>query len=295
MSAIRGIYPALPTPFTANKRVDLQGLKNNAQWLAQEGVHGLIVLGSTGEFASLDEVERREAIEAVVSGAGRKAPVMAGASAETTERAITNARVAKEAGAASLLILPPWYYTPDQEEIYEHYRRISDAVDLPIMVYNNPWSSKVDISAETVARLAELANVKAIKESTGDIRRITDIRIRTNDGMTIFCGYEDMVFESFILGATGFVNMIANFEPRATVELFNLVVEKKDYTAGWKLYKRMLPLLRLLETPGIGQRIVKHVQDGMGLAGGYSASPKLPLSADIQAKINDLVSQFRQS
>jgi 4-hydroxy-tetrahydrodipicolinate synthase len=295
MTKIRGVYVVLVTPFMADKRVDYAGLRRNAEWLVQQGVHGLIPLGSTGEFASLEDEDKRQIVDTVMVAVGGKVPVVVGTTAETTEKAIENTVSARKAGAAGALVLPPYYYTPDPDEIVEHYRRISDAVDLPIMVYNNPFSSKVDIQPETVARLARLEHVKCIKESTGDIKRITEIRTRTEDGISIFCGWEDMAYESFLAGCQGWVCVIGNILPKAAVELFDLVVEKKDYQAGWTLYKRMLPILRYLEYAGKTQKTLKYVLDGMGLAGGHSSSPKLPLDPESKTRIDALLREFNKS
>lgn len=293
MTNIRGVYVVLVTPFMADQRVDHAGLKRNVEWLVEQGVHGLIPLGSTGEFASLEDDDKRKIVDTVMAAAGGKVPVVVGTTAETTEKAIQNTVKAKQAGASGALVLPPYYYTPDQDEIFEHYHRISDAVDLPIMVYNNPFSSKVDIQAETVARLAQLEHVACIKESTGDIKRITEIRTRTNDGIKIFCGWEDMAYESFLMGCEGWVCVIGNILPKAAVELFELVVDKQDFQAGWILYKRMLPILRYLEYAGKTQKALKYVLDGMNLIGGYSSSPKLPLDAASMARIDELLRDFK--
>jgi len=258
-------------------------------------VHGLIPLGSTGEFASLEDGDKRQIVDTVMAAAGGKVPIVVGTTAETTEKAIENTATAKKAGAAGALVLPPYYYTPDPDEIVDHYRRISDAVDLPIVVYNNPFSSKVDIQPETVARLAQLEHVQCIKESTGDIKRITEIRTRTEDGISIFCGWEDMAYESFLMGCQGWVCVIGNVLPKAAVELFDLVVEKKDYQAGWTLYKRMLPILRYLEYAGKTQKALKYVLDGMGLVGGHSSSPKLPLDPESKTRIDALLREFNKS
>ena len=294
MAIFHGIYVVNVTPFTADKRVDYPGLGRNIRWLVEKGVHGLIPLGSTGEFASLEDADRRQVLDTVLAAAAGKVPVMAGISAETTEKTIVHARYAEEAGASSLLLLSPWYYSPDQDEIFEHYRRVAESTSLPVMIYNNPFTSKVDIQAATVARLAALENIKGIKESTGDIRRITEIRTLTDDGITVFCGWEDMAFESFAAGCAGWVCVIGNILPEAAVELFELVVEKKDLEAGWRLYKRMLPILRFLEYAGKTQKALKHVMDGMGLAGGHCSSPKLPLDVENRERIDALVRAFRE-
>ncbi len=295
MAKFHGIYVVNVTPFTSERRVDYKGLATNIHWLVEQGVHGLIPLGSTGEFASLEDGDKQKVMDTVLAAADGRVPVMVGVGAETTEKTIENARRAERAGASSILVLPPWYYTPDQEEIFEHFQRIADATALPIMIYNNPFSSKVDIQAVTVARLAQLEHVQGIKESTGDIRRITEIRARTDNALTIFCGWEDMAYESFSMGCTGWVCVVGNVLPRAAVQLFDLMVEKKDYEGGWKLYKRLLPILRFLEYAGKTQKALKHLMDGLGLAGGMSSSPKRPLDEATRAEVEALLKQFQES
>ncbi len=162
------------------------------------------------------------------------------------------------------------------------------------MIYNNPASSKVDVKAATVARLSKVPNVRCIKESTGDIKRITEIRMSTDDEFAVFCGWEDMAYESFALGARGWVCVIGNVFPRAAVQLHDLVAVKKDLEGGWRLYRRMLPLLRLLEYAGKTQKILKYVLDRKGMAGGASSSPKLPLGAEDKGLVDRLVREFEQ-
>ena len=289
MGKLTGVYVVLVTPFTKDGDVDYDGLRKNVRWLAEQGVHGVIPLGSTGEFASLDDDQKQRVTQTVIAAAGRKIPVVVGSSAETTEKAIHYVNQAKELGAAGALVLPPWYYTPDPEEIVHHYTRISEAVDLPIIIYNNPFTSKVDIEPPTVARLAELPNIVAIKESSGNMRRIAEIRTLTNDGIGIFCGWEDMAYESFVMGAQGWVCVIGNVVPRMAVDLFELITVKNDLAAAWELYKKMLPFLRYLEYAGKTQKALKYALDKMGLAGGYCSSPKLPLSDADKAEVDQLI------
>jgi 4-hydroxy-tetrahydrodipicolinate synthase len=293
--SLHGVYVVTVTPFTAEGKVDLSGIEKNADWLVSQGVHGLLPLGSTGEFASLEDGDKQAIVDRVMKTVAGRVPVIVGATAETTGKAIANAQYAQRAGAAGVLVLPPYYYSPDQEELYNHYHRIAQAIDIPVMIYNNPASSKVDIQAETVARLAEVPGIQCIKESTGDIRRITDIRLKTEDKLTVFCGWEDMAYESFVLGANGWVCVLGNILPGECAELYNLVVVKKDLKAGWALYRKLLPLLRYLEYAGKTQKALKYAMDGMGLVGGYCSSPKRPLEARDKAEIDALLADFRKS
>lgn len=277
MKTIYGVYVVLTTPFDGTGAINYEGMAKNVEWLASQGVQGVVALGSTGEFASLNDEQKRRVGRTVVDAADGKVPVLLGASAETTEKAIEYVAQAKDLGAAGALVIPPWYYLPTPEEIVYHYEKISDAVSLPIMVYNNPWTSKVDIQPETVAALSRLKNVTHIKESTGDVRRIAEIRTLTQDRMTVFCGWEDLAFESFAAGAKGWICVVGNFAPRLSVSLFQSMVERKDLDAGWTVYKRLLPALRHLERAGKMHQTVKYALDQLGLCGGDSTHPRLPL------------------
>jgi len=293
--SLRGVFVVTVTPFSPDGKVDLAGIEKNAEWLVTQGVHGLIPLGSTGEFASLGDDDKRSIVDRVMKTVAGRIPVVVGATAETTGKAIENARFAESAGASGVLVLPPYYYSPDQEELFEHYSRIAGAIGIPIMIYNNPASSKVDILADTVARLSRVPGIECIKESTGDIKRITELRIKTDDRMTIFCGWEDMAYESFVLGALGWVCVLGNILPKEAVELFDLIVVRKDLPAAWLLYKKLLPILRYLEYAGKTQKTLKYVMNGMGLSGGCSSSPKRDLEAADKNQIDALLADFRRA
>jgi len=292
VESLKGVYTVLVTPFTAQGDVDYAGMKRNIEWLITKGIHGLIPLGSTGEFASLSESQKSRIMETVSEVVRRRIPVVTGTAAETTEKAIANAKEAEKAGASGVLVLPPWYYTPSQDELVVHFRRIADSIGIPIMLYNNPFSSKVDIQPATAARLSETANIRYIKESSGDIKRITAIRMLTEDRMSVFCGWEDMAYESLLLGARGWVCVIGNIAPRAAADLFDLIVERRDIDGAWKLYRTMLPMLRMLEYAGKTQKILKHALDRMGLCGGQSSSPKLPLEEELKTQVEQLMREL---
>jgi 4-hydroxy-tetrahydrodipicolinate synthase len=289
MNRFEGVYVVIVTPFRRNGEVDYAGIRKNVEWLVAQGVHGIVALGSTGEFASLEDEEKTRVAEVALETVGGRVPVILGATAETTDKAIRYAKEAKQMGAAGVLVLPSYYYTPNQDEIYVHYQRLSESAEIPIMVYNNPWSSKVDIKPETVARLAGLSNVGGIKESTGDIKRITEIRTLTQDRITIFCGWEDLAYESFLMGAKGWVCVIGNIMPKQAVALFDSVVVHRDLEHGWELYRRMLPLLRYLEYEGKAQQTLKYVLDKKQLVGGACRPPRLALRQEDKARIDGLL------
>ena len=292
MDALRGVFVVLVTPLTTDQKVDLQGMKRNVEWLVEEGVHGVIPLGSTGEFASLDTDQTKLVLDATMEAVSGRIPVVVGVGAETTESTISNVRSACAIGAAGVLAIPPWYYTPDPDELVEHYRRIGESSTVPVMIYNNPFTSKVDIDPPMLARMAEFRNIAYVKESSGNIRRIAEIRMLTNERLPIFCGWEDMAYESFLMGAVGWVCVIGNVMPKMAVRLFELAAVERNTEEAWRLYQRMLPMLRYLEYEGKTQKALKYMLDQMGLCGGLSSSPKLPLSDEDKLKIDRLMSEL---
>ena len=288
MGKQQGIYVVLTTPFDQGD-VNCDGLRGNVEWLIKQGVHGIIPLGSTGEFASLNDDQRSRILHAVVEAADGRVPIVAGAGAETTEKTVRNIEQAAAAGASGALVIPPWYYSPNPEELVVHYTRIGKASSIPVMVYNNPFTSKVDIEPATLARLVDVPNINYVKESSGNIRRIAEIRILTEDRLPVFCGWEDMAYESFVMGAVGWVCVIGNIMPKQAVRLFELIRHENDLPAAWELYKRMLPLLQYLEYRGRTQQALKYMLDKMGLCGGDSSSPKLPLNPKEKDELDHLM------
>jgi len=288
MRNLEGVFVVLTTPFTHGD-VNYSGLRSNVAWLIEQGVHGIIPLGSTGEFASLNDDQRSHILHAVVEVADGQVPIVAGAGAETTEKTVRNIEEAAAAGASAVLVIPPWYYSPNPEEQLAHYTRIGETSSIPVMVYNNPFTSKVDIEPATLAKLAGVANIDYVKESSGNIRRIAEIRILTEDRLPIFCGWEDMAFESFVMGAVGWVCVIGNVMPKQAVRLFDLIRHENDLPAAWELYKKMLPLLQYLEYRGRTQQALKYMLDKMGLCGGESSSPKLPLNSKEMAELDRMM------
>lgn len=292
MNALRGVYVVLVTPFKSASKVDITGLKANISWLVDQGIHGVIPLGSTGEFASLATDQTKLILDATMEVVNGRIPVVVGVGAETTESTISNVRSACAIGAAGVLAIPPWYYTPDPDELVEHYRRIGESSTVPVMIYNNPFTSKVDIEPQTLARMADLPNIDYVKESSGNIRRIAEIRMLTNERLPIFCGWEDMAYESFLMGAVGWVCVIGNVVPKMAVRLFELTAKERNTEEAWRLYQHMLPMLRYLEYEGKTQKALKYMLDQMGLHGGQSSSPKLPLSDEDKLKIDRLMSEL---
>lgn len=290
MTAFRGTYTVLITPLTADgKHVDVPALKKLVNWQIEQGIHGLIPLGSTGEFLSLDAEERNLVIETCVSTAAKRVPVLIGTGAEWTDECVRLSREAQTMGADGVMIIPPFYSTPTDDELFEHYRKVGEAIDIPIMVYNNPATANVDLKPELVARLSHIDACQYIKESTLEVTRVRDIIELCGDRMTVFAGI--LGYESFWLGAQGWVAVCSNLIPKDSARLFELVADERDMESALALYKKILPIVRWVG----GHRYVAASKDGlamMGLPVGQPRAPRLPLPpqdrADLRAELDRL-------
>ena len=167
----KGSYTVMVTPFRADGSLDERTLRNFVDWQIEQGTQGLIPLGSTGEFLSQTREERRQVAAIVVEQAKKRVPVIVGTAAEWTKEAVAFSREAEEIGADGVMVVPPFYSSPTPDELFEHYRKIGEALTIPVMVYNNPFTSNVDLKADLVARLSRIDNVRYIKESSGDPHR----------------------------------------------------------------------------------------------------------------------------
>lgn len=211
VASFRGSYSVTVTPFTPDRRaIDVDALVDFMTWQVQSGVPGVIVLGTTGEFLTLTDDERALVVETTVRTVAGRARVLVGTMNAHTPNAVRHSRQAQDLGADGLMVLPPYYYTPTEDEIYRYYRAVSEAVELPIMLYNNPVTSNVDMSAGLVGRLTrDFHNVRYIKESSQDIARVRDVIEATDGVMNVYAGERPV--DSFLLGAVGYVNPYGNY------------------------------------------------------------------------------------
>jgi 4-hydroxy-tetrahydrodipicolinate synthase len=283
-----GVIPALLTPFDEGGSVDATALAANAGWLIDEGMTGLVGTGTMGEAQSLSAAERRLVIETVVAAADGRVPVTAGVSSETPAVSIGHGADAAAAGASALMLLPPFGYAGDEREIEAFYRTVAAATELPIMAYNNPKASGTDMLPGLVARLAEVDGVVAIKECSGDARRIAEILNATGaDGFEVLVGGDDWALEGFCAGATGWISGVANVAPHECVELFRLCRDGRLDEAR-ALYARVLPLARLDMHPKLVQ-FFKAAMDLVGRPGGPCRPPRLELTDDEQRVVEGAV------
>jgi len=221
--AFVGSYGVLVTPFTSGgNEIDLDSLRKFLDWQIDCGSPGVIMLGTTGEFLAISDEERRLLVDATVKHVNGRINVLVGAMNAYTPKAVRYSVEAQDLGADGLMILPPYYYTPTEDEIYGYYRAICEKVSIPIMLYNNPFTSNVDMSAVFVAKLANsFEQIRYIKEASTDVARVSDV-IEASDGLIkVFAG--ERVVESYLLGAVGYVNPYANYIPEASTAICNFL------------------------------------------------------------------------
>ncbi len=239
-----GIFPAITTKFNPDYSLDLGLMERHADWLIREGVSGLITGGSLGEASTLHFDEKVKILEAIKSAAAGRVPVIGTVAENATLDAMALAAAYERAGADGLMVLPGLRYQLDDDEISFHFRAVAGASALPIMVYNNPLSYGTDIRPDLFARLQDEPKFEAIKESSGDLRRISEIIRRTGDRYRLFSGVDDLALESLLMGAHGWVAGLVTAFPRETVAIYDYVRAGRLHEAR-SLYRWFLPLLRL--------------------------------------------------
>ena len=286
----QGVYPAVTTQFRDDFSLDLAATGKVIKALIDDGVAGLVLCGTVGEGCSLSAEEKRSVIALAVEVAASKIPVVAGVAEYTPDLAADLARDCAKLGVDALMVLPAMVYGGTAKEITNHYATVAKASDLPIMLYNNPPSYKVDLTPDIVAELAKIDTVSAIKESSGQPNRFVDIKNAVGDDITLVCGLDDVVVECVALGAVGWVSGMSNVFPKEGNALFNLAVAGETEKA-LEIYKWFMPLLHLDARPDLVQciKLCEH------LAGRGSALTRPPRLALDGAVYDNVVAIFEKA
>lgn len=286
---IQGILGYLVTPFGEGGRgIDEATLRTTVDHMIVGGVHGVAPLGSTGENAYLDDEEWRAVVETTVSQVGGRVPTIVGVSALTTEKTARLARIAQDLGADALMVLPISYWKLSEEEIHAHYSAVSDAVSIPIMAYNNPATSGIDMSPELLVRMvAEIENVTMVKESSGDIQRMRSIRELSGDAVPFFNGCNPLALEALCAGASGWCTAAPNLIAGLNIELWEAVRGDRLDEAR-ECFEKQLPILRFILEGGL-PATVKAALKLQGIDAGAPRLPLMPLDAQRTAELSALM------
>ena len=281
---IHGIIPPVATPMKDNEDLDIPRLKWFLDHLMNNGVHGVFVLGTNSECYALDEREKQEVIATAVAHVNKRMPVFAGTGAETTREAVRITKMAEKEGADGVSVITPYFVTPSQQEIYDHYRRVAEHTSLPVILYSNPSTcGGVKIEPETAGRLAQIPNILAIKDSSGDLQNTIETIRSVPDRFSVMMGRDTLIFSALQMGARGAVPATGNIAPALLAELYNTFA-RGDMKAAQAAQARLHPLrmaLTLCTAPGG----VKAALKMLGLPIGPCRSPVAGLTADKAPKM----------
>jgi 1-pyrroline-4-hydroxy-2-carboxylate deaminase len=282
-----GVFSAITTPFTPDLAVDHAFLREHATWLVDNGCTGLVPLGSLGESATLTFDEKVAILESCHAAVGGRVPIIAGIAGLSTVECVALARRAASVGCDGLMVLPPYVYRGDWRESDAHFSAVIEATSLSCMLYNNPIAYGTDVSADQLATLARHDNLHAVKESSGDVRRVTAVLERLGDRLNVFAGLDDMIVESVGMGAHGWIAGLVNALPAESVMLFELARAGRRQEAR-ELYDWFLPLLRL-DTLSKFVQLIKLVQVEVGRGSARVRPPRLELVGDEYAEAISLI------
>ncbi|MBI5473260.1 MAG: dihydrodipicolinate synthase family protein [Ignavibacteriae bacterium] len=282
-----GVFSAVTTKFHEDGRLDFASMEKHFHFQIESGVHGLIVLGSLGENVTLAPIEKQDVVKLALNVSGGRVPVLSGVAETSTAMACNYVKQAQANGADGFMLMPAMVYPADRREAMQYFRSVAAVSDVPIMLYNNPASYKVDLTPEMFAELADEEKFVALKESSDNVRRITDIINTVSRRYSIFTGVDDLAMESLMLGAVGWVAGLVCAFPKETVALYRLVMDGRMEEA-LKLYRWFTPLLHLDVSTKFVQNI-KLAEAMVGVGTEYVRAPRLPLEGDERARVEMIV------
>jgi 4-hydroxy-tetrahydrodipicolinate synthase len=285
---VRGIIPPVVTPMTPDEEVDYAKLRKFIDYQIACGVHGIFVLGTTGECYALDADEKQKIVATTVEHVNKRVPVYAGTGAETTREAIRHTRMAEREGVDGVSIITPYFIMPNQSEVADHYRRIAEITSLPVVLYSNPSTcGGLKIEPETVAKLAAIKNIVAIKDSSGDLQNTIEMIRLVPADFAVLMGRDTLIAPALMFGAKGAVPASGNIAPKLVVEIYTKFMAGD--IEGAKAAQRRLSPVRIALTMGTAPGVVKQAMALLGWDVGPSRSPIAPLSAEKRAKLKEIL------
>ena len=279
----KGCYVAIVTPFTRDNKVDEAGLRSNIEFLIERGVAGIVPCGTTGESATLSWEEHTRVVDIAISAANRRVQVIAGAGSNNTVESIEAARHAKKSGTDAILCITPYYNKPTQEGLFQHFKAISTAVDIPMMLYNVPGRTGTNMLPETVERLCELPTVASIKEASGDVSQISEVHRRCGGRLDVLSGDDGLTLPVLACGGKGIVSVIGNIVPDRLSALVKMFFSG-NLAEALRMHEELLPLCKaaFFET---NPSPIKAAMNYLGLAAGSLRLPMVEMSDGNKAKL----------
>lgn len=288
--ALKGSIVALITPFKDGK-IDEESFRNLIRWHLKEGTHGILVSGTTGESATLSKEEKKRLFEIALEEAKGKVPLIAGTGTNDTKKTFELTKLAEELGMDACLLVTPYYNKPTQKGLYEHYKYIATQVNIPIILYNVPGRTGVNLLPETTAKLSEIENIVAIKEACGDLKQVTELKLRCKADFVILSGDDFTAYPTIALGGKGVISVAANVMPKEMAELMEAALNG-NYEQALKLHLYLYPLFKVLfiETNPVPAKEALYL---MGMIN--SPEVRLPLSGLSEASFQQLKTILRET
>jgi 4-hydroxy-tetrahydrodipicolinate synthase len=283
----QGVYPAVPTQFNEDFSINYETTRKHVEMLLDNGIHGLVMLGTIGENCSLTPDEKSKVLSMTVECVAGRVPVLTGVAEYTTQGACDTVAMAKEAGVDGIMLLPAMVYKSDARETITHYRTVAGSTTLPIMCYNNPPVYGVDITPEDFLELADVDNIVCIKEASGNITRITDLFNLLGDRFLIFSGLDDLALESIMLGCQGWISGLVDAFPNENRMLWD-AARAGDYKRALEIYRWYMPMLHFDSHPKLVQYVKITVQE-LGFGSELTRAPRLPIVGEERERILGIV------
>jgi dihydrodipicolinate synthase/N-acetylneuraminate lyase len=291
-----GIVASTVTPFNSDGTVRLDQIPAHIEWIIAEGAHGLSPLGSSGEFPAMEMADRKRVLEAALAANNGRLPVMAGTHCYSTRHTIELSKHAQQAGADALLIVPPFYMSPTISQTLDHFRRIADAVEIPIVLYHNIPLTNIDLRTSHLVKLFEEGAIGGVKMSNPEPDRICQLLEATNRRLPVYAGIDNVAFEGLCHGATGWISGIPSMVPRSARQLYDAIAVAADLALARRLWAKLAPLMRLqfsaYHARGDGAHWFSVMKATLNLIGppvGDPAPPVLPLEPEWRKKLLPLL------
>lgn len=284
-----GVFPAVPTQFKNDFSLDLEATRKHVRVLLDNGVHGLVMLGTIGENSSLSPEEKSEVLKITKAEVGRRVPILTGVAEYTTRGACETVGRAEALGVDGIMLLPALVYKADARETIQHFRTVAASTKLPIMCYNNPPVYGVDITPDMFKELMDVDNIVCIKEASGDVRRVTDLFNALGNRFKIFSGLDDVALESIMLGCTGWISGLVDAFPRENRMLWDAATSG-DYKRALRIYRWYMPMLHFDSHPKLVQYIKLAVAE-LGFGSETVRAPRLTLVGEERERILKIIRQ----
>ncbi len=294
MTEFRGLFPPLITPFDEQGNVDEQALRDHVDFMIDEGADGLCAGSSTGEFMNLTRDEWEAVLQIVKVQTDGRVPLLAGGAWMSTDETIERCQFAESMGYDGLLVISPWYQVHTQRELYAHFKAVRNSVSVPIMIYNNPPVTGVQLSVELLEKLYREDIVQYLKDADSDPYKIARLRMRLGEEARLFYGHDNNAMGAFAVGATGWVSGTANFDPARWSRFVHLCIDDKDFATAYELWYEILPFIEIATVGENGERpdwiaVIKRGLELRGRRVGTVRRPMLPLCEDTDERVRRAV------